>query len=67
MLVALRTTVVVVIIFPDVFGGLDDLLEQVHAEIAHSTGRSAAPLDRITRLRPPLNRSAVEPPNGDSA
>lgn len=45
----------------------DDLLEQIRAEIANSTGRSAAPLDRITRLRPPLNRSAAGPSDGGSA
>ena len=37
------------------------------AETAHSTGRCAAPLDRIARLRPPLNRGTGGPPAGDSA
>ena len=43
----------------------DDLLDQVRAEIANSTGRASAPLDRITRLRPPINRSSTQVSNGD--
>ncbi len=37
----------------------DDLLEQIRAEIANSTGRSTPPLDRITRLRPPISRGSA--------
>jgi len=42
----------------------DDLLEQIRAEIAASTGRTTPPLDRITRLRPPIGRGSADPSNG---
>lgn len=45
----------------------DDLLEQIRAEIASSTGRTSPPLDRITRLRPPISRGSAEPSNGDES
>ena len=45
----------------------DDLLEQIRAEIATSTGRTTPPLDRIIRLRPLVNRSSTEPSDGDEA
>jgi undecaprenyl-diphosphatase len=45
----------------------DDLLEQIRAEIANSTGRASAPLDRITRLQRPINRSSTQPSNGDES
>lgn len=45
----------------------DDLIGQTRAEIAHSIGRCATPLDRSARLRTPLNRSTARPPAGDSA
>jgi undecaprenyl-diphosphatase len=44
----------------------DDLLEQLRVEIANTTGRSAPPLDRITRIRRPLARGPAELSNGES-
>ena len=41
----------------------DNLLEQIRAEIANSTGRASAPLDRITRLRRPVTRRSAQPSN----
>jgi undecaprenyl-diphosphatase len=45
----------------------DNLLEQIRAETANSTGRSTHPLDRVTRLRPPISRGSEEPSNGDES